>query len=376
MEVLGRAPSVDGVSVTHPNTTKLHDHDLPAVQVLLADGVPLPLAMVFDQAGVTIERAIATQVTWWPGRSIVVSYSALCSGALTGDHHIVACAGHIPAGAALVDGGGIHIGAWRVPHDPALPGLAAALDPGTAGRLVHGLGMPAERVHTRLRAYRPGRRAVVEVRGEHTLVYLKLVPPVDVERLHRSHTGLPAGFPAPPSLGVDPDLGVLALPALPGLTLRRAIADPAALLPAAQDLQALLRRLPSPCDAARSRSPIEQLPALARLLARILPDEQGWIEELVKRIGKETRPATVAVHGDFHEGQLLVERGRVVGILDIDTIGQGRPGDDPATLLGHLAVLATTSPHPDRVAYLCSRLYCRGGMAAWMQSICAGEWRQ
>jgi hypothetical protein len=179
------------MSVTHPRTAALHDQDVPAVRVLLADGVPLPLTTVFAEAGVTIEQAIATQVTWWPGKSIIVRYRARCAGTLQGEHQIVACAGNnIPACAAVVEGDGIQIGVWRVPHDPALPGLAAALDPRTAGRLVHDLGMPDDRVRTRLRAYRPSLRAVVEVRGEHTLAYLKLVRPADVERLHRSHTDL------------------------------------------------------------------------------------------------------------------------------------------------------------------------------------------
>jgi hypothetical protein len=204
-------------------------------------------------------------------------------------------------------------------------------------------------VRTRLRAYRPSRRAVVEVRGEHTLAYLKLVRPADVERLHRSHTDLPAGFPAPPSLGFDLGLGVLALRALPGVTLRKALADPETPLPPARALRAILRRLPGPRDSAHPRSPIEQLATLSGLLSLILPGEKERVEELVKRIGSDTQPATAAVHGDFHEAQLLVERGRVVGVLDIDTLGRGRTGDDPATLIGHLAVLQTSSAHPDRV---------------------------
>jgi hypothetical protein len=220
------------MGATNPSTAKLRDHDVPAVRVLLADGVPLPLTAVFAEAGVIVEQAVATQVTWWPGKSIVVRYRARCTGTLHGEHQIVACAGNIPDGAAVVEGNGIQIGVWRVPHDPALPGLAAALDPRTASTLVRDLGMPDGRVRTRLRAYRPGRRAVVEVRGDRTLVYLKLVRPAEVERLHRSHTDLSARFPVPPSLGFDAGLGVLALRALPGVTLRQALADPEAALPA------------------------------------------------------------------------------------------------------------------------------------------------
>jgi hypothetical protein len=344
------------MSVTNPSTTKLRDHGLPAVRVLLDDGVPLPLTTVFAEAGVTIEQAIATQVTWWPGKSIVVRYRARCSGNLQGEHQIVACAGDVPEGAVVVQGNGMRIGVWRVPYDPALPGLASALDPRTAAQLVRDLGMPHDRVRTRLRAYRPGRRAVVEVSSDRPLIYLKLVRPAEVERLHRSHVDLSARFRVPPSLGFDPGLGMLALHALPGVTLRQALEDPEAVLPASGDLESLLHGLPDPHDAALSPSPIEQLPHLAGLLSLILPSERGRIEELVERIGDETQPASVAAHGDFHEAQLLVERGKVVGVLDIDTFGQGRTGDDAATMLGHLAVLQTTCGHPDRVRDYAARL--------------------
>jgi hypothetical protein len=337
------------MSVTNPSTEKLRDRDVPAVQVLLADGVPLPLTTIFAEAGVTIERALAMQVTWWPGKSVVVRYRAQCSGALRGEHQIVACAGDIPGGAAVVEGDGIQIGVWRVPHDPALPGLAAALDPRAVGQLVHDLGIADGPVRTRLRAYRPCRRAVVEVRSSRALVYLKVVRPVEVERLHRRHISFPAGFPAAASLGFDADLGVLAVKALPGVTLRRAFEDHEAALPAPGDLAGLLRQLSIPPDGSQFPSPLEQLPALVRLLSLILPGQARRVEELAERIGDETLPATIAVHGDFHEAQLLVEGGKIAGILDLDTHGLGRSADDPATMIGHLAVLQTVSGHPDRV---------------------------
>jgi hypothetical protein len=337
------------MSVTNLCTTKLHDPVVPAVQVLLADGVPLPLITIFAEVGVTIEEAVVSQVTWWPGKSIVVRYRARCSGALHGEHQIVACAGNIPGGAAVVEGDGMRIGVWRFPHDPALPGLAAALDPRTASQVVHDLGMSDDRVCTRLRSYRPGRRAVVEVRGDRTWLYLKLVRPAEVEGLHRRHAGLPVEFPAPPSLGFDSGLGVLALKAMPGITLRQVLEDSEKVLPKPDDLEAILHNLPVPRGIELSPSPIEQLPALSKLLSLILPSEKGRIEELVGRIGGEILPPAVVVHGDFHESQLLVKQGRVVAVLDIDTLGQGRSADDPATMIGHLAVFQTSAVHPDRV---------------------------
>ena len=53
----------------------------------------------------------------------------------------------------------------------------------------------------------------------------------------------------------------------------------------------------------------------------------------------DMRPHDV-VHGDFYEAQVFVENGKVVGLLDIDTVGPGRRSDDLACLLAHLSVLA------------------------------------
>jgi hypothetical protein len=40
------------------------------------------------------------------------------------------------------------------------------------------------------------------------------------------------------------------------------------------------------------------------------------------------------------DAQLLVDRGRICGLLDVDTAGLGDKRDDLACLLGHLSVLA------------------------------------
>jgi hypothetical protein len=57
----------------------------------------------------------------------------------------------------------------------------------------------------------------------------------------------------------------------------------------------------------------------------------------------------------------MVDRARVVGMVDIDTFGWGRPADDPATMLGHLSVLDQSKPSASvrsfasRVVQLCDR---------------------
>ena len=49
-------------------------------------------------------------------------------------------------------------------------------------------------------------------------------------------------------------------------------------------------------------------------------------------------------HGDFYETQILVDRGRLTGLLDVDTVGPGRRADDLACLVAHTEVLAQIEP--------------------------------
>jgi aminoglycoside phosphotransferase (APT) family kinase protein len=46
------------------------------------------------------------------------------------------------------------------------------------------------------------------------------------------------------------------------------------------------------------------------------------------------------VHGDFYESQILVDGGRVCGVLDVDAARTGDRLDDLGCLIGHLSVLA------------------------------------
>jgi hypothetical protein len=71
------------------------------------------------------------------------------------------------------------------------------------------------------------------------------------------------------------------------------------------------------------------------------------LDRLVEQIGSDQAKDLVPAHGDFHEAQVMVADRHPVGMVDIDTYGWGRAGDDAATLVGHLSVLkmAHTSPH-------------------------------
>src|SRR5690606_22181795 len=147
-------------------------------------------------------------------------------GTIPGEHAFVCAAGRVPDGALIVEGDQGIIGVWRVPHDPALPGMAAAVDKHQVGQLLVDLGSHPGPVTTRLRAYRPRRRAVVQVSGAEHSVFLQVVRPDRVDALHRIHRSLSRSLPIPESLGVDDSKGLVALQALPGETLRRVLEDP------------------------------------------------------------------------------------------------------------------------------------------------------
>ena len=327
------------------------------VSTLLGSPIPAPIRAAVDIAGGNVTDTELSQVTWWPGVSITTRHRVSVSGgALDGRQSFVCTGGRIPDGAMIVEGEPGPVGVWRVPHDPALPGLVSALDETQAARLLSDLGADEGPVTTRLRAYRPGRRAVVAVSGKREGIYLKLVRPGKVEQLHGTHRFLAASLPVPMSLGFSAEQGLIALQSMPGITLRGALEDPDSGLPAAQEIVSLAQSLPIPQDDRIASSPIERLPDLASMLKVVSPELTDRVDRLIEAIGEDLEKATLPTHGDYYESQLLVDGGRLVGLLDVDTFGWGRPADDAATMLGHLAVWAELSNDPKRVVDFGGRL--------------------
>jgi hypothetical protein len=311
---------------------------------------------VVQGAGGELTSARVVGVTWWPGRTIVVRYQVKVSGGpLEGPHLFVAAAGRIPDGAVVVEGEGQRVGLWRVPHDPALPGLSSAMDDGVVTQMLQDLGAGDRSVITGLRAYRPMRRAVIEARGEEHSVFLKVLRPDRVRRLHALHRSLSTAVTIPESLGVDENLGIVALQAMPGTTLRHALETPGQALPDVERLVTLVD-LPAPESDRVIPSPLERLAGSIGLIDRLTPELSVELELLVQGIGEERLPAGHPVHGDYYEAQVMVDGGRVTGLLDVDTYGWGRPADDPATMLAHLSVWASLSRQPSRVRDLGNQL--------------------
>lgn len=325
----------------------LSDERLPALPAMLGDGAREMLDAAFAATGGRVVSARPVQVTWHPGRSLTVTYAARAGwhGERVDDQTIVAVTGGaIPAGATVLASGDQRVAVWRMQDDPELPGLAAALDPERARTLLDQLDVAPGRVRTRLRAYRPRRRAVVEVTTKQARLFIKAVPPREVAALQARHQLMSAHLPVPISHGWSHEAGLVVLRAMDGATLRTTFADPRAALPSAAQLAQVLDRIPDSGDDRRPHAPLDGAAGYGELVARIVPALRPRVDALLAAVAEAARGDTmVPVHGDFHEAQLLINRGAVSGVLDLDTAGIGERADDWATLIGHLSTLEASS---------------------------------
>lgn len=240
------------------------------------------------------------------------------------------------------------VAVWLYPNDPDLPGLVRAAYPGPLAAIlssyrvaepaIDGAGLKLDVV-----TYRPRRRAVVRARvssgGE---VYVKVLRAQAVEGIAERHRLLlDAGVPAPQVLARTPD-HLLVLGELPGIPLARALFEPGTPC-AAEALIGVLDAMPK-AVAGLERRPAwaEAIDHYAGMVSAALPALAGDLDWVARQIhaGLASVPrGNEPTHGDFHEGQVHVARGKVVGILDIDTIGPGRRADDLACLIAHLSTI-------------------------------------
>jgi len=300
------------------------------------------LGAALQATGGELVSCRARQVVHQPGQGTTVSYRARVrwsDGALR-EETLAACTGDPPAGALVLEDGADRIAVWRFPHDPDLPGLPAACDEVAVAGVLEDLGLGSGPVRLRIRAYRPRKRAVVEAVGSRGRLFIKVVRPDRVEALHSRHRLLvDHGIPAPQSLGWTPQ-GIVVLQALPGRTLRQALRS-RTLIPPGDEILALLDRLPAELASGRPRrSWIDKAPHYAAVIGAALPAEEARAARLAVSLSAAGPASAGPVHGDFYESQLMVDRGRICGLLDVDTAGHGDRLDDLACLIGHLSVLA------------------------------------
>lgn len=338
-------------------TAGLRDRRLPQVEELFTEGIPAPLEAAIAASDGEIRSLKRVAVGWWPRKSCTVQWEVdVVGGPLEGRARYVATTLDAPEGGVVVGDGDHHLTIWRVPDDPFLPALRAALDPGVATSIVEDLGGELRDASTRLRAYRPTRRAVIEVLGSGHRLYFKLVKPKRLEALYRRHADLYGILPVPEPLGISKDLGLLVMPTMQGTTLREVLEDPTQPLPDPAVVTQLRDHIPELDFMTKTASSIETLPTQAALLATLLPDQAGRIQGIVDEIGDDEGGGLVPVHGDFHEAQLMCGDGQIIGVLDVDTVGLGHPADDAAVMIAHLFLWATLSSQRARVIDYATRL--------------------
>ena len=162
--------------------------------------------------------------------------------------------------------------------------------------------------------------------------------------LHRMLTA--AGVPAPHVAHTTGDQ-LMILDALQGRPLARAIFEPGDPCTPEQLIE-VLDSMPASVAQLERRPPwSDAVQHYAEIVSSALPEvrgDLGWAAQRIQ-IGLAGIPCgNEPTHGDFHEGQVHVAAGRVVGILDVDTIGPGRRADDLACLIAHLSTIQRMNP--------------------------------
>lgn len=343
------------------------------------------LAAATEAAGGVLESATRRSVHQRSGRSVSHVFAAsIRVGDQIRDALLVAHvdARPLPDGAFELVSGGDRVAVWRFPHDPFLPGLPSAIAPRRVRELLDRLGAADGRLQLFTRAYRPSRRAVVEVtiegdgaRGR--ILYLKVLAGQRAEELATIHRHLATRLPVPAVIGVAPEQGILAMEALGGHTLRTALVQGHALVDP-EELVELSDRfaateLPSRRDPRGFADPGRHVEPLARLL----PDLRPELEHIADRAAAIDGPV-VPVHGDLHDGQLLLTGSAVTGLLDVDGSGPGLIAQDAGNLIAHVQAVGEVWPEVrDRVeeyaALLADAYRTRVGTVAVARAT-AGAW--
>ncbi len=336
------------------------DGAVPAVQHLTGPGATEVLRAAVHAAGGVLHGARPSQVQYRPGTDVVVRYRADVTWAdgrrRPGETLLAAASSSGPLPGAIpveTSDGDAHLTAsvWRWPFDPLVPGLERAVTPGRVDELVGtwvGAGAALEVV-----AYRPTERAVVRVTADDgRRVYVKAVPPAAVPPLVERHARLSgAGLPVPEVLAAAEDEGLVVLAERPGTTFRDRIKTDLPGWPEPAEIGALVLRLRDvdPCGLGTRQGRVADALGHARLLCAVAPSLGEPLDALCRRfrtaLPRVRDRSTGVVHGDLHEGQLIVAAdGTITGLLDVDDVGLGDPVDDLATVIGHLRFRLATAP--------------------------------
>lgn len=207
--------------------------------------------------------------------------------------------------------------------------------------------------------YRPTKRAVVrfEVRnrgrsdGPPMVLYVKVLPVTAADTIMRL---LPVMATVGDSYVLPthrPASDILIYPARAGISMREALTGRTpATLPHPDVVLDVLDHLGALGDPGTPgpSGPVARLDRSTDLLTAALPHRESVLSDL----GDVIRGALdhhvippVVVHGDFYEGQLLIDQGgALAGVLDVDDIGMGDPVMDAANYTAHLVALGESHP--------------------------------
>lgn len=331
----------------------LGDVATPALDLLLGPEGPNVLAAAIAEYGGRLEDLRAAEANVEPSGSAIVLYEAgvrRADSTFTTEFFGATTGRRIPAGAAVVAGeyGGepVEVGIWAWPRDPALPALPAASNPALLAEMFRELGLSkATTLDIRPCRYLPSQHAVLEVHDGRLRWFVKVVRPSAVADLCRRHEVACRNVPVPPVLASTPE-GVVVLPEAQGTPLDTLIVNDDAALPSPEALESVLDALPGELMTLdREPSHLDLVDYHAGALRCAAADEPAVLTRLADLVDAlhsvEAQPEElVPVHGDFHEGQLFAENGRVTAVLDVDSAGPGERSEEWATLLAHLSALA------------------------------------
>ena len=322
---------------------------------------------VGELLGVAVEHAGGKLLSWAldhvdanPRQSTTATYSATVSWPYGERDELLGVSARVggPAQsdtrAEIFADGDREVAVWIYPNDPDLPGLARAAYTERMAEIltehdVLGRPVASDEVQLRMIGYRPRRRAVlkVDVGRPATTLYCKVLRErVFRDVVRRHELLLAAGVPAPRVAATTSD-ALLVLHNLPGRPLASAVFetdDPCT----AEQLIELLDAMPAGVAELERRPPwSDAVQHYAQMVAAAVPnltDKLTWLTRQITQGLSAIPLGNEPTHGDFHEGQLHVADGRIVGVLDVDTVGPGRRADDLACLIAHLSTIQWMSP--------------------------------
>ncbi|MBP8919044.1 MAG: phosphotransferase [Micropruina sp.] len=337
------------------------DDDPDGSRLLTSDEVGELLGVAVEHAGGRLLNWALDHVDANPQQSTTATYSATVAWPYGERDELLGVSaragGPVPADtrAEIFADGDREVAVWIYPNDPDLPGLARAAYTERMAQVLtehHVLGrdVGGDQVRLKMIGYRPRRRAVLRVDVgdpvEATLYCKVLRERLFDDVVDRHRVLLAAGVPAPRIAATTPD-ALMLLHALPGRPLAQAIFDPDEPCTAEQLIQ-LLDAMPMSVAHLDRRPPwADAVQHYGQMVSAALPSAGAKLERLTRQITDGLAGIPLGhepTHGDFHEGQVHVADGGIVGILDVDTVGPGRRADDLACLIAHLSTIQRMNP--------------------------------